>query len=69
METESPAQRQARIRREKREAKIRAGGNERLDKIRGVSGLTTGERGGGGGGGGGGAEAGQKGEWGLFQRG
>ena len=37
-EGESPAQRQARIRREKREAKITAGGSQRLDKIIGVSG-------------------------------
>ena len=35
---ESPAQRQARIRREKREAKIKAGGNERLEKITKLSG-------------------------------
>jgi GET complex subunit GET2 len=35
---ESPAQRQARIRREKREAKIKAGGNERLEKITRLSG-------------------------------
>ena len=39
-EEESPAQRQARIRREKREAKIRAGGSERLDKITRLSGRT-----------------------------
>jgi GET complex subunit GET2 len=37
---ESPAQRQARIRREKREAKIKAGGSERLDKITKLSGRT-----------------------------
>lgn len=35
---ESPAQRQARVRREKREAKVKAGGNERLDKITKLSG-------------------------------
>ena len=37
---ETPAQRQARIRREKREAKIKAGGSERLDKITALSGRT-----------------------------
>jgi GET complex subunit GET2 len=37
---ESSAQRQARIRREKREAKIKAGGSERLDKITRLSGRT-----------------------------
>ena len=37
---ELPAQRQARIRREKREAKIKAGGNERLEKITRLSGRT-----------------------------
>ena len=37
---ETPAQRQARIRREKREAKIKAGGAERLDKITALSGRT-----------------------------
>ena len=35
---ESPAQRQARLRRERREAKIKAGGSSRLDKITQVSG-------------------------------
>jgi hypothetical protein len=35
---ESPAQKQARIRRERREAKIKAGGSSRLDKITNVSG-------------------------------
>jgi len=38
---ESAAQRQARIRREKREAKIKAGGSERLDKITKLSGRTS----------------------------
>jgi GET complex subunit GET2 len=37
---ESSAQRQSRIRREKREAKIKAGGSERLDKITKLSGRT-----------------------------
>lgn len=37
---ETPSQRQARIRREKREAKIKAGGSERLDKITALSGRT-----------------------------
>src|SRR2546423_3682267 len=37
---ETAAQRQARIRREKREAKIKAGGSERLDKITKLSGRT-----------------------------
>lgn len=35
---ETPAQRQARIRRERREAKIKAGGSARLDKITSISG-------------------------------
>ena len=35
---ESPAQKQARIRRERREAKIKAGGSARLDKISNLSG-------------------------------
>lgn len=35
---ETAAQRQARIRRERREAKIKAGGSARLDKITSVSG-------------------------------
>ncbi|KAF7512066.1 hypothetical protein GJ744_002779 [Endocarpon pusillum] len=38
---ESAAQRQARIRREKREAKIKAGGSERLEKITKLSGRTA----------------------------
>lgn len=37
---ETAAQRQARIRREKREAKIKAGGTERLEKITKLSGRT-----------------------------
>lgn len=37
---ESPAQRQARLRRERREAKIKAGGTDRLDKITKLSGRT-----------------------------
>jgi hypothetical protein len=37
---ESPAQRQARLRREKREKKILSGGNDRLAKITGLSGRT-----------------------------
>lgn len=37
-EGESPAQRQARLRRERRQAKIAAGGTDRLNKIMGVSG-------------------------------
>jgi hypothetical protein len=35
---ESPAQKQARIRRERREAKIKAGGSARLEKITNLSG-------------------------------
>ena len=35
---ESPSQKQARIRRERREAKIKAGGSARLDKITQLSG-------------------------------
>lgn len=35
---ESPAQKQARLRRERREAKIKAGGSSRLDKISQLSG-------------------------------
>lgn len=35
---ESPMQKQARIRRERREAKIKAGGSARLDKITSLSG-------------------------------
>lgn len=35
---ETPSQRQARIRKEKREAKIRDGGNARLNKIIGLGG-------------------------------
>lgn len=35
---ESPAQKQARLRRERREAKILAGGSARLDKITSLSG-------------------------------
>ena len=35
---ETAAQRQARIRRERREAKIKAGGSARLDKITSVAG-------------------------------
>ena len=35
---ESPAQKQARLRRERREAKIKAGGSSRLEKITNVSG-------------------------------
>ncbi|RHZ72228.1 hypothetical protein CDV55_108686 [Aspergillus turcosus] len=38
---ESPAQRAARLRRERREAKIREGGAARLDKITSLSGRTT----------------------------
>ena len=38
---ESPAQRQARLRRERREAKIKAGGTDRLDKITQLSGRTA----------------------------
>lgn len=34
---ESPAQRAARLRRERREAKIKAGGASRLDRITGLS--------------------------------
>ena len=37
---ESPAQRAARLRRERREAKIREGGAARLDKITSLSGRT-----------------------------
>ena len=37
---ETPAQRQARIRRQKREAKINANAQERLDKITQLSGRT-----------------------------
>lgn len=37
---ESPAQRAARQRRERREAKIKAGGSARLDKITSLSGRT-----------------------------
>lgn len=37
---ETPAQRQARIRRQKREAKITGSANERLDKITRLSGRT-----------------------------
>lgn len=36
--SESPAQKQARHRRERREAKIKAGGSSRLDKITQLSG-------------------------------
>ena len=35
---ESPAQRQARLRRERREAKIKAEGSARLEKIAGLTG-------------------------------
>ena len=35
---ESPAQKQARLRRERREAKIKAGGSARLEKITNLSG-------------------------------
>jgi hypothetical protein len=38
---ESPAQKQARIRRERREAKIKAGGSARLDKIASLAGRST----------------------------
>ena len=38
---ESPAQRQARLRRERREAKIKAGGSSRLDKITQLSGRSA----------------------------
>lgn len=38
---ESPAQKQARLRRERREAKIKAGGSARLDKITQVSGRSV----------------------------
>lgn len=37
---ESPAQKAARLRRERREAKIKAGGSARLDKITSLSGRT-----------------------------
>jgi hypothetical protein len=37
---ESPAQQAARLRRERREAKIKAGGSARLDKITSLSGRT-----------------------------
>ena len=36
--SESPTQKQARLRRERREAKIKAGGSSRLDKITQLSG-------------------------------
>lgn len=38
---ESPAQRAARLRRERREAKIRDGGSARLEKITSLSGRTA----------------------------
>lgn len=38
---ESPAQKQARLRRERREAKIKAGGSARLDKITKLSGRSA----------------------------
>lgn len=38
---ESPAQRAARLRRERREAKIRDGGSARLEKITNLSGRTA----------------------------
>lgn len=38
---ESPAQQAARLRRERREAKIKDGGTARLDKITSMSGRTT----------------------------
>lgn len=38
---ESPAQKQARLRRERREAKIKAGGSARLDQISQVSGRSA----------------------------
>lgn len=41
MSEESPAQRSARLRRERREAKIKEGGSARLDKITSLSGRTT----------------------------
>lgn len=37
---ESPAQQAARLRRERREAKIKSGGSARLDKITSLSGRT-----------------------------
>lgn len=37
-ETETPTQKQARLRRERREAKIKAGGSARLEKITNLSG-------------------------------
>ena len=40
MADESPAQRSARLRRERREAKIKEGGSARLDKITSLSGRT-----------------------------
>jgi hypothetical protein len=40
MSEESPAQRSARLRRERREAKIKEGGSARLDKITSLSGRT-----------------------------
>ncbi|KAI9763312.1 MAG: hypothetical protein M1835_007867 [Candelina submexicana] len=40
--TESPTQKQARLRRERRDAKIKAGGSARLDKITSLSGRPTG---------------------------
>lgn len=40
-ESESPAQKQARLRRERREAKIKAGGSARLDQISQVSGRSA----------------------------
>lgn len=40
MSEESPAQRSARLRRERREAKIKGGGSARLDKITSLSGRT-----------------------------
>ncbi|KAL9586822.1 MAG: hypothetical protein Q9212_000640 [Teloschistes hypoglaucus] len=41
VESESPAQKQARLRRERREAKIKAGGSARLDQISQVSGRSA----------------------------
>lgn len=38
---ESPAQKQARLRRKRREAKIKAGGSTRLDKITQLSGRSA----------------------------
>jgi len=37
-DAETPTQKQARLRRERREAKIKAGGSARLEKINNVSG-------------------------------